>query len=79
MIDRSTKIILALIAAGLWANALAPIMKSTPAKANDSYSRPLSARPRPHTSPGHLRCHDSARDSIPYDHQARNGSEAKFL
>jgi hypothetical protein len=37
MIDRTTKLILAFLAAGLWANALVPAFKSTPARA-DTYS-----------------------------------------
>lgn len=35
LIDRNTKIILLLVASGLWANALGTIVKSTPAKAGD--------------------------------------------
>lgn len=34
MVDRYTKIILGLIAAGLWANIAAPIFRSTPALAD---------------------------------------------
>jgi hypothetical protein len=35
MIDRTTKILLAAIAFGLWANAGVPLLRATPAYAND--------------------------------------------
>ena len=38
MIDRTTKVILAAIALGLWANAIIPLARATPAQAqNDQY------------------------------------------
>lgn len=36
MNDRATKILLALIAFGLWANALVPVLKPLPAHASDT-------------------------------------------
>jgi len=38
MIDRTTKLLIAFLAAGLWPNAVIPLLKSTPAQADaDSY------------------------------------------
>ena len=37
-IDRSTKAVLILIAVGLWLNAIAPLIHSTPVRASESFS-----------------------------------------
>lgn len=43
MNDRTTKILLALIALGLWANALGPVLKPLPAFASDSLLRSIDS------------------------------------
>ena len=40
--DRTTKVLLLLIASGLWANALVPIVRPIAAKADPDYSSVLS-------------------------------------
>lgn len=43
MSDRTTKILLALIALGLWANVLGPVLKPLPAFASDSLLRSIDS------------------------------------